>query len=186
MFEKFLEVDKIIFKFFNQQFTNSFFDFLMPFITDINKSKIFIFLISLFVTFVFWKGDRRTRTIILFLIPTVIFSDQINNFIKQSFERLRPCNDISFKENVRLLVSCGSGYSFPSSHAVNNFAGAKFLSNFFPNKKFIFYTIAFVMAYSRVYVGVHFPSDVIVGSLSGIAIGILFSFLTKKIIFKEK
>jgi undecaprenyl-diphosphatase len=72
---------------------------------------------------------------------------------------------------VYLLVSCGSGFSFPSSHAVNNFAGALVLAFFIPHIKWWFFGYAAIVAFSRVYIGVHYPSDVIGGSIIGLLIG---------------
>lgn len=77
----------------------------------------------------------------------------------------RPCHAL---QNVHLLVSCGSGFSFPSSHAVNNFAGALILAFFFPRNKWWFFGIAAIVAFSRVYVGVHYPFDVIGGAVIGL------------------
>ncbi|MBS4028665.1 MAG: phosphatase PAP2 family protein, partial [Ignavibacteriales bacterium] len=129
--------------------------------------------------FFLWKGSKQTRTALLLLIPLIIFSDQLNSsLLKNIFERPRPCVSL---ENVRLLVSCGSGYSFPSSHAVNNFAIATLLSMYFRNYRILFFAFASLVAYSRVYVGVHYPSDIIAGALIGICCAYTLNWTWEKI-----
>jgi undecaprenyl-diphosphatase len=82
-------------------------------------------------------------------------------------------------QNVHLLVSCGSGFSFPSSHAVNNFAAALILAFFFPQNKWWFFGFAALVAFSRVYVGVHYLFDVIGGAVIGLfcAGSVLLAFI---------
>jgi undecaprenyl-diphosphatase len=123
------------------------------------------------------RGNRHARIAALLLIVTIVFSDQFSSStIKYWFERPRPCHVL---HNVRLLVSCGSGYSFPSSHAVNNFAGALILAFFFPRGKWWFFGFAAIVAYSRVYVGAHYPSDILGGAIIGLccAASVLVAFI---------
>jgi undecaprenyl-diphosphatase len=125
------------------------------------------------------KGGIRGRWAAILLVPTIVLSDQLNSFwLKFIVERLRPCHELL---DVRLLVGCGSGYAFPSSHAVNNFAGALVLSYFLPRWTWAFFTFAGIVAFSRVYVGVHYPSDVVAGAIVGMAIAggviVLFDIL---------
>lgn len=95
--------------------------------------------------------------------------------------RIRPCHTLP---DIRLLVPCGGGKSFPSSHAVNNFAFAILLGSFFKEYKFHFIILASLVAFSRVYVGVHYPSDVIFGSILGCIIGFVFVYLHRNVIQK--
>jgi undecaprenyl-diphosphatase len=92
------------------------------------------------------------------------------------FERTRPCHELSLTPNV--LVNCGNNGSMPSSHAANHFAVAVFfilLYGFKNLKNTVFwFTWAFLIAFSRIYNGVHYPSDVIVGALLGASIGFIF------------
>jgi undecaprenyl-diphosphatase len=115
------------------------------------------------------RGGTVERSAVLVLIVTIAFSDQLNSFwIKQIFGRIRPCHVL---EDVHLLVSCGSGYSFPSSHAVNNASAAVVLSFFYRKWIWAFSVFAGLVGFSRIYVGVHYPSDVLAGFILGAACG---------------
>jgi undecaprenyl-diphosphatase len=169
MIEYLNTLDVKCFYFINSSLSNLVFDYLMPFLTDLNKQKMVLaFIIALLIWMIF-RGNRNVRIAALCLIITIIISDQLSSsIIKYLFERPRPCRALT---NVHLLVSCGSGYSFPSSHAVNNFAGALILAYFIPRYKWWFFAFASIIAFSRVYVGVHYPSDVIGGSVIGLLCG---------------
>jgi len=163
----FLEsLDVSLFRFLNSSLSNSIFDFLMPFITDLNKQRLVLVFVALILLWMLILGKRHVRIAAVLLIITIVFSDQLcSSVIKYWFERPRPCHSL---HNVHLLVSCGSGYSFPSSHAVNNFAGALILAFFFPRNKWWFFGFAAIVAFSRVFVGAHYPSDIIGGAVIGL------------------
>ena len=159
-------IDISLFRFFNGSLCNSVFDFLMPIITDLNKQRFVLIFVALILLWMLVRGNRRARIAVILLIVTIVFSDQFSSsVIKYWFERPRPCHVL---HNVHLLVSCGSGYSFPSSHAVNNFAGALILCFFFPRNKWWFFGFASIVAFSRVYVGAHYPSDIAGGAVIGL------------------
>ena len=98
-------------------------------------------------------------------------------------ERLRPCNDLDLAGQIRVLVDCGSGFSFVSSHATNHFAISFLLiSLYYRQWKWIFplcFLWAFVVSYAQVYVGVHYPFDILGGAALGILIGLLVGWLEK-------
>ena len=89
-------------------------------------------------------------------------------FLKPYFSRLRPSHEIL--EHINLLVPKGGKWSMPSNHASNMFALATIISYFYSNQKLKIYFFAVIISFSRVYVGVHYPLDVIAGSLIGCTI----------------
>ena len=119
-----------------------------------------------------------------FNILLIFVSDQISSHVIKPFVgRLRPCNEILIKDYVRLLANCSSGFSFPSSHATNHFALAFFLIVLF-NKRYkwvfpVLFFWAFAISYSQVYVGVHYPLDILTGGFLGTIIGITFGMIPK-------
>jgi len=167
-------IDVAVFRFLNQTIANPVFDLLMPFLTDLNKQPIILFLVGAGLIALAVKGGVMGRTTVILLILTILLSDQLNSsVIKHLFTRIRPCHVLN---DVHLLVGCGSGYSFPSSHAVNNFAVATVLSYFYRKWLWAFMTFAGVVAFSRVSVGVHYPFDILAGAVLGVVIGVLVLF----------
>ena len=113
---------------------------------------------------------------------TVGIADTVSSqWIKKSVQRVRPCNDPEQKEEVQLLVRCGGGYSFTSSHATNHFAIAVFiigtLGRIYRRWNFWLLLWAGSIALGQVYVGVHYPLDIIAGGLVGSFIGYLVARL---------
>ncbi|TSA19337.1 phosphatase PAP2 family protein [bacterium] len=164
-----MDLDRNLFYFCNQGLRNWFFDAIFPFLTDLNKKPAALVLVGILWFLLLMKSGRHGRIAALLLLPTIALSDQLNSsFLKFIIERPRPCHELA---NVHLLVSCGSGFSFPSSHAVNNCSAAIVLAYFLPRWSWAFFSFAALIAFSRVYVGVHYPSDVAAGAVIGFAIG---------------
>jgi undecaprenyl-diphosphatase len=171
-------LDTAIFHFLNRTLQNPVFDIVMPFVTDLNKEKIMLILVAVVLIAMLVKGGRHERLAVITLIVGIIFSDQLNSSVaKFILERPRPCHVLG---DVRLLVSCGSGFSFPSSHAVNNFCGAVILAFFVRGAAPWLFSFAALVSFSRVYVGVHYPSDVLAGAILGSLCGIIVIFLFVK------
>jgi undecaprenyl-diphosphatase len=164
-------LDVCLFRFFNGDIHNRVFDFVMPLITDLNKQRPVLIAVAAAYLWMLVKGGRPLRIALLILPLTILLSDQLSSFvIKHMFERPRPCHVL---QNVRLLVGCGSGFSFPSSHAVNNCAAALVFAYFVPRGTWWFFGYALLVAFSRVYVGVHYPLDVLGGGVIGLLCGSL-------------
>src|SRR5690606_41271822 len=103
---------------------------------------------------------------------------------KKNVKRVRPCNDLVFKNEVNIRVRCGSGFSFTSSHATNHFAMAFFWIALFRHRwkhtLWLCITWASLISFSQIYVGVHYPVDIICGALLGILIGTGVGYLFKR------
>ncbi len=162
------DLDVRLFVLLNREWTNVVFDFLMPLITDFDHWRIPVIILLLVVLA---RGRAETRVGLLFAILAVVAADQISSsVVKPLFDRPRPFHTLA---DVRQLVDAHSS-SFPSSHAANTFAAGVFLAIRFRRLRPILLLPA-VVAYSRVYVGVHYPFDVLAGSVLGAAIGTAFA-----------
>jgi len=181
-------IDLQVFYFINHFMANKLFDKFFPFITEV-KHWYLAYIILWLILFI--KGGKAGKITALAIIAAITFSDQFSShFLKDIVGRIRPCNALS---DVRLLVSCTDSFSFPSSHAVNNFTIAVLLLRVFKKYKWILLISAFLVALSRPYVGVHYPSDILGGAVIGAAIGWGFAELvliinkkTDKISLKNK
>jgi len=159
------EIDTLAFFLINKNLQNSLFDIVMPFVTD----KSYLIFLPLFLLFLF--KDREKAFIALILgIVSLLIADWSANILKHYFERIRPCNAL---DGVRLLAGCGKSFSMPSNHSVNAFAFISPLYMLLKNRmRYAFIAIAILVGFSRVYVGVHYPSDTIAGALLGVMLGI--------------
>ena len=121
-----------------------------------------------------FKYKRKFFVLILIIIIAVTLSDQVSVLIKNGVHRLRPCHEPALDGLVHLVKAyCGGKYGFVSSHASNSFMVATF-SLLMIRRKWFSYSIiiwALIVGYSRIYLGVHYPGDVICGSLLGILVG---------------
>ena len=127
--------------------------------------------------------------ILLFVALGITASDQITNIFKFGFERLRPCHDPSLEGLLR-EVKCGGKFGFYSAHSSNSFFVATYLTILLGKKikqlpHFLF-VWATIVAYSRVYLGMHFPGDIIIGAIMGILLALFFGTLAKKVIKKSE
>ena len=169
-------IDLAIFYFFNHTLSTGFLDKFFSIITDVNNWYIaYIILAGIAVT----KGGKRGRIAVAGIIILIIFTDQTGyKLLKEIFQRIRPCNVLP---DVITPIDCRGSFSFPSNHALNNFAAATFLWRLFPKFKWVFFITAFFVALSRVYLGLHYPSDIAVGAIIGATFGYLFSMAAIKI-----
>ena len=164
--------------------SNAWFDWFFPAITDLHKTLIFnLVAYPLFLGLFYWKFKRQGFLVFFGLLLCLGFGDFFGNHaFKKNFQRARPGDNPKVEVIVR---SPYGGYSFTSNHATNMFALATYSSRFIPALAVPTFTIASLVGYSRIYNGVHFPLDVVVGGLFGCLWGLLFSKGFKKIIFKR-
>ena len=181
-------LDRSVFYFFNTTIANPFFDATMPYVTDWHKFFGGRILFALLWILLMWKGGKKGRILGLLIFPLITLSDQFSSaVIKPIFARPRPCHVIDGQQviqHLRLLVDCGSGYAFPSSHATNNFALATFFSLHYRRWTWLWMMYAALMGVSRIVVGVHFPSDIlggaIIGALCAMIVNAIWSIFAKK------
>jgi undecaprenyl-diphosphatase len=166
--------DRWLFQKINGQWTNSFFDWVSLLLRASYFWRPLYLFLFLFVAFNF---KRNWWWWIIFFLCTVALTDLTGTHLfKDVFDRARPCNDATFAPYVRLLLNnCAGGHSFVSNHAANHFGLATFiyftLRHYIPKWTWIAWVWAFLISYSQIYVGIHYPTDVICGALLGILFG---------------
>ena len=166
MIDQIVKIDKEVMVFLNKTISNPIFDFIMPIITNQN---FLVFSGLLVLGYLAIYGGKRGRITIVVLLLAVSASDAICfQIIKPWVGRLRPSYE--FYEYINLLVSKGGKYSFPSNHASNSFVFATVLSYFYDKRNSLLFLLASTIAFSRIYVGVHYPLDIVFGSIIGYVI----------------
>ena len=165
-------VDTFLFYVVNHGASNSFFDLVFPFIsTTRNWYPVY----ALAILWLFIKGGKHGRLCALTLIIAVAILDPLStHLLKENIGRLRPYDVLP---DVIKRINSGAG-SFPSNHAMNNAAAAFILSKYYPKNIWLWVSICGVIAFSRIYCGVHWPSDII----SGILIGLLGGWVIHKLV----
>lgn len=171
MLHTLLSWDAALFQWINTGWSNPVFDVLLPLFRErLFWAPLYLFLAAfLILNF----GGRSWMMIVAVCLAVGLADFTSSTLIKKNVQRVRPCNDPALV--VKIRVSCGSGYSFTSSHAANHFAVAVFVSMLLGRGhrgvRPLVLTWAGMIALSQVYVGVHYPLDVLGGGLLGAAIG---------------
>jgi membrane-associated phospholipid phosphatase len=169
-----IKADQDLFLLLNTVYTHPILDAVYPWFREGNTwMPLYLFVIVLALV----NFKQKAFAFILFAVLTVVLTDQISSsLIKPFFERPRPCRDPFLMNQMRMLLNgCSGGYSFTSSHATNHFGFAIYifmtLGNIIGKWKYAFLVWAAAIAYGQVYVGVHYPLDIIFGALLGSLIG---------------
>lgn len=161
-----------------------------PFWILVSEKWFWIPLYVIFLYFLYKNFNKKSLIyILLFVALGITASDQIANIFKFGFERLRPCHDPSLEGLLR-EVKCGGKFGFYSAHSSNSFFVATYLTMLLGKKikqlPYFLFVWAAIVAYSRVYLGMHFPGDIIVGAIMGILLALFFGTLAKKVIKKSE
>lgn len=185
LLDKLKGFDYKLFSKINGEWHNSFFDAFFPFTREALFWAPFYFFLMLFAIINF---KRYGWLWVLFLIINVFVSDFISSsVIKEYIFHLRPCRDPALADHLRFLVKyCPGSSGFTSSHAVNHFAAAMFIFATLKqkvNSKWLalIFLWAFIPSYAQVYVGVHFPTDIIGGIFVGLILGYLVAYLFNRV-----
>jgi len=169
-------VDIAIFYFFNHTLSAGFLDKFFSIITNVNNWYItYVILLSL----CFIKGGTKGKLAVIGVILLIIATDQLGyRVLKDLIARPRP---FSVLADVILPIGSTGTYSFPSNHALNNFAAAVFFYRLYPNLKWALFITAFLVSISRIYLGLHYPSDILGGALIGSVFGYIFAEIILRI-----
>ena len=179
MLETLIQLDKDLFLFLNGIHSESF-DSIMWWISGKTTWWPFYLLLLGFLT---WTRKWQMIPLVIFIALAVTVTDQTSvHLFKEVFERLRPCHEPELQGLVHIVNNkCGGQFGFVSSHAANSFGIAMLLSMIVRRKWFwaLMFTWAALVSYSRVYLGVHYPADILGGAMLGVLCGWLLFMLFK-------
>jgi len=183
MIDQLLELDRELFLYLNNLGSETWDDLWLI----ITNKLTFIPLYALLLYFIYKKYGLKPLLLMVLVISVMItFTDQITNVFKDGFMRARPCRADGVSDLARFVAERCGKYGFFSGHSSNSMAAAVFggliLRPYFKNLIFILLLWSFIVAYSRIYVGVHYPLDIICGMTFGALSGFMFYKLAKYLI----
>lgn len=174
MLEILVELDTLLFLLINSGMANIATDAVMPIL---RSSELLRAMYGVAMVMLLWKGNAKMRWLVLFSALVLLLTDQTAaKFLKPLIDRPRPCHVL---QNINLLVNCGGGKSMPSAHAANAFGQAALFALTFPQIRWYLWTFAALVSIAQVFVGVHYPADILVGALIGTIIGVIIARLFK-------
>lgn len=162
-------------------------DFFDPIMVFLSKVWVWVPLYLAVLVYLFWtKKWKMALFAVITIVLAYLASEHISVFIKESVARLRPCEEPLLANSIRLLERHGGLYGFVSGHACNTFCFATLTSLFIRKRPytFIIFTWAALVSYSRIYVGKHYPADIVGGALLGMLIAyvvwLIYIFISLK------
>ena len=181
-FRQIISIDHWLFHQINQVWINPVFDLVFVFI---RQAEFWVPFYLFLLVFGLVNFGKRALWWSATLIMTAIISDLVSSsIIKNIIFRLRPCRNPDLANQVRVLVNyCPQSSSFTSSHACNHFALAFFIFitlNQTGSWRWLLFLWAFLISYAQIYVGVHYPLDILGGTLAGSSVGYMMSIFYKK------
>lgn len=168
-------LDLFLFRTINRDLSNALFDLLMPFITG--QQPFQVPLAAVGIALLVW-GGRKGRVAVVTALLLLLASSTASQLLKLWIQRPRPCHAL---EAVRLLVGCTGSFSFPSAHATNITAQAALFAFLYRPLAVPLFLVAAAVGYSRIYVGVHYPADVVGGVIVGLICAAVFIPLAREV-----
>jgi undecaprenyl-diphosphatase len=186
MLHHLLHIDTVLFLFCNHAIANPVFDAVF---TTITNGRFWI-IPGIIAALLFFYFKKKTAVLVIALmLVTVSVSDPVcNRIVKPLVPRMRPCNESVHIDGARFLIGRKGSNSFPSSHAMNMFAQAMLLTLLYRRKRVAItaFSFAAIIGFSRIYVGVHYPLDVLGGAVFGVMVGgfvyYLYIIISKKVL----
>ena len=176
--EIFLKIDYALFHFINQTLSNPVFDFIMPVFHD-EKYVVPLILILWILAVIY---DKPNRWKLAFIPLVIILADQSGLWIKKLVLRPRPFITMNPETIYHLVPPSGAYLSFPSNHAANTTVLVTIFSSIYYQLRYIMWGLVLIIMFSRIYIGVHYPLDVICGFAIGLLLGRILLFLWNYVI----
>ena len=186
MIDTLLQYDSDLFLYLNNLGSQTWDHFWLVITNKLTFAPLYAILLYLIYKHI---GLKPMFYLILLIALMITFTDQITNVFKQGFMRPRPCRAEDIMDQLRFIAPRCGKYGFFSGHSSNSMAAAVFggllLKPYYKNLIFFLLVWSFLVAYSRIYVGVHYPLDIVCGMAFGACSGLLFFAMTKQFILKR-